>query len=606
MYMARKAIVMAMALVGVLALAAALSACGSNDSSSPGTSASADVKPGGTLRIGQTTDPTLDIFAPYTQQEHHWCCINRNLYTYTLKPITEGGGDPVPDIATDMPEISADGLTYTVHLKEGLRYSPPYDDREIVAEDFIRTVEFLADPKNDTLNLAGAGIAGIDNNTGKVVKGEPLGVTAPDDHTLVFKLSAPKGDFIYQLAFPPITPYPEGLLDGHQKDYGRYLIATGPYMVEGTDKLDPANLKPISGYVPGRSLTLVRNPSWDPKTDDVRKAYPHKIVFNFGDEPLAIAQKVTNGELDVMYNDQAPPETIQQYRTSPDLKGRLHVNPKLTLHLTTINTAVAPFDDVHVRRAANFILNRADVQRVNGGPEAGVPAYGQYVAPPVLKGYDDYEPFKTSGPDEALQKAMDEMKQSKYDPGKTGKCTAAACKKIRAIPTKPDAPDTNIVRQDLAKIGIELAVESYSNDVAFNKCADPANKVALCMGINFGQINADGYAPAGDFLPEFTGPNSCCNLTLIGTSRKQLQGWGYPDSVPVPPSFDEQIRKCSPLLGDERNQCLIDFAKLIGEQGVYLTMTYPQQREIIGSRILNYTYDMQGYMSLNQVALKQG
>ncbi|MGB2711437.1 MAG: ABC transporter substrate-binding protein [Conexibacter sp.] len=604
MYRARKATALVVALIAVLALGTAFSACG--DSSSPsGTKDAAEAKPGGTLRIGQTTDPTLDVFAPYNQQEQHWCCLNRNLYTYPLTPIDEGGADPVPDIAVDMPEISADGLTWTIKLKEGLRYSPPYDDREIVAGDFVRTVEFLTDPKNETVNMAGSGIAGVDPDSGKRVKGEKLGVTAVDDHTLVIKLTKGNGYFIHVLAFPPLTPFPEGALDGHEKDYGRYLIATGPYMVKGTDQLDPANPKPISGYVPGRSLTLVRNPSWDPKTDDVRKAYPDEIVFNFGDEASAIAQKVTNGELDVMFNDQAPPETIQQYRSNPDLKDRLHVNPKLTLRLTTINSAVAPFDDVHVRRAANFILNRQDIQRANGGPEAGAPAYGMYVAPTVLKGYDDYEPFKTSGPDEALEKAMEEMRQSKYDPGKTGKCTADVCKDIRSIPTKPDMPDTNIVRQDLAKIGLDLAIETYSADEAFNKCAEPRNKVALCIGINFGQIAADGFYPASDFMARYVGPNSCCNLSLAGTTREQLTEWGYPDSVPVPPNYDDQITRCEPLLDDERLQCLIDFAKVVGEQGFYLTMLYPQQREIIGSRIANYTYDMQGYLSLNQVALIQ-
>ena len=134
----------AMAGIALPSAAAILAACSSDDggtSSSGGDrTSSADVKPGGTLRIGQTQDPGLDVFAAFTQQEQHWCCLNRNLYTYTLTPISEGGGVPVPDIATGMPEISADGRTYTVHLKRGLHYSPPYADREIVAGDFVRTL----------------------------------------------------------------------------------------------------------------------------------------------------------------------------------------------------------------------------------------------------------------------------------------------------------------------------------------------------------------------------------------------------------------------------------------------------------------------------------
>ena len=72
-----------------------------------------------------------------------------------------------------------------------------------------------------------------------------------------------------------------GVAEGHTTNYGRVLVSSGPYMFEGSENLDfsvPAkDQEPVSGYVPGRSIVLVRNPSYDPATDGLRPAYPDRI-----------------------------------------------------------------------------------------------------------------------------------------------------------------------------------------------------------------------------------------------------------------------------------------------------------------------------------------
>ena len=59
------------------------------------------------------------------------------------------------------------------------------------------------------------------------------------------------------------------------------MVASGPYMFEGSDQLDfsvPADeQEPVAGYIPGRSIMMVRNPSWDASTDDLRPAYVDRI-----------------------------------------------------------------------------------------------------------------------------------------------------------------------------------------------------------------------------------------------------------------------------------------------------------------------------------------
>ena len=113
---------------------------------------------------------------------------------------------------------------------------------------------------------------------------EISGMTAVDDTTLEVTLTEPTGDFGYRMAMPTAAPIPPngdaelGAAEGHDKNYGRFLVASGPYMFEGSEAMDfsvPAkDQTEVAGYVPGRSIVLVRNPSWSAETDDLRAAYP--------------------------------------------------------------------------------------------------------------------------------------------------------------------------------------------------------------------------------------------------------------------------------------------------------------------------------------------
>ncbi len=61
------------------------------------------------------------------------CCLLRTLMSYNGQPTSEGGAELRPDLADGLPEVSPDGLTWTFRLKPGIRYAPPFADREIVA-----------------------------------------------------------------------------------------------------------------------------------------------------------------------------------------------------------------------------------------------------------------------------------------------------------------------------------------------------------------------------------------------------------------------------------------------------------------------------------------
>src|SRR5438876_6252710 len=111
-------------------------------------------------------------------------------------------------------------------------------------------------------------------------------------------------------ATPPIPPLPGkpsaplGIATGHDQNDGRFsLVGTGPYMIQGTDKLDfsvPASKqKPVSGYTPGKSFVFVQNPSWSATTDTLRQQNVAEMDFTVGGTEEDAAHKVDTGVTDV-------------------------------------------------------------------------------------------------------------------------------------------------------------------------------------------------------------------------------------------------------------------------------------------------------------------
>ena len=95
--------------------------------------------------------------------------------------------------------------------------------------------------------------------------GGPIkGITTPNKHTIVFKLTEPKGQLVADALVLPLTAavpkeYAEKFDKNKPSDYGNYQVATGPYMLKNNSAGEVLGI----GYVPGKSATLVRNPNWN-------------------------------------------------------------------------------------------------------------------------------------------------------------------------------------------------------------------------------------------------------------------------------------------------------------------------------------------------------
>jgi peptide/nickel transport system substrate-binding protein len=597
------------AVVAVLGIVAA--ACGDDSGgggAAPSGAAGTEPQKGGTLELALEADVS-NAYDPQKEYaalsfEFFRCCLLRTLVQFPGVEAENGGNDLQPDLATALPEVSADGLTYTFKIKPGLNYAPPFEDEEITAQGFINALQRESDAKASAQGYSFyySPIVGFDDADG----GEIEGLSSPDPHTLVIELTAPTGDFPFRMSMPATAPIPDGASDGHVKDYGRFLVSSGPYMFEGSENLDfsvdAAEQEPVSGYEPGRSMTLVRNPSW--QDDELRPAYVDQINVSIGGTSKDLANKVDSGEIDMELDGVPPPEQIQAYQADPDRADQVHSNPSDGNRYLTMNLAVPPFDDVYVRRAVNYVIDKDALRRTRGGELFGDIA-GHFIPSTLLGGLnEDYDPYETPNGQGDVNLAMEQMKQSKYDTDQDGICDAPECQGVLTITDNADPyPAQNaIITDNMKQIGIELDVKSGDRyTFMYDKCLTPETHAAFCPSIGWFK----DYPDALTFGPPTLGSESIgsFDIPLAGATPEQLKGWGY--EVTEVPSFDEKFAECSAMpIGQERMQCWAEADQEIMEAAPIVPWLFDNDVDLIGDRIVNYTYDSSaGLMSIDHVAL---
>jgi YVTN family beta-propeller protein len=290
------------------------------------------------------------------------------------------GATLVPDLATSLPEPTQGGLTYTFQLRKGITYST---GAQVKASDVRFSVErfFKSGPAAPHFNgIVGASACDAAPKTCDLSEG-----IVPDDAsgTVTFHLTEPDPEFLFKLALPFGDVVPVGT-PAHGDDPNQMVPATGPYMVHSvTDK----------------RLELVRNPHF---TEWSRAAkpdgYPDQIAIDVDDDPAAqdaMLARIEQGKADGFINLVAP-QHVQELMTR--YTSQLHINSLLAIHYLFMNTKLPPFDDVRVRQAVNYAVDRSKVVDAFGGPLSVRPTC--QVLPPNFQGYRPYCPY-TLDPDES-------------------------------------------------------------------------------------------------------------------------------------------------------------------------------------------------------------
>jgi peptide/nickel transport system substrate-binding protein len=290
------------------------------------------------------------------------------LLTYAHKDGL-AGTKLIPGLARAMPKISKDNLTYTLFLRKGLKYS---DGTPVRASDFPATIERLI-----AMNSPGTAfytdIVGAEKFS-KVKKGGIPGIET-DDSTgrIAIHLVKPRSTFSNELAMLFAAPLPA---DTAHKDLSADPPpGTGPYEIVSSK--------------PGRHWEYNRNPEWA-KTDGkllsgIPAGHYDKIDVQVIHNPETAVNEVIHGNIDWM-EEPPPPDRYQEL--SERFKGtQLLVTPQIDVYYFWMNVKQPPFDDVQVRRAVNYAVDPAALERIYGGMLKGV----QQVLPQAMPGHKTFE-----------------------------------------------------------------------------------------------------------------------------------------------------------------------------------------------------------------------
>ncbi len=439
------------------------------------------------------------------------------------------------------------------------------------------------------------------------------GLLTPNSRTLIVRLTEPVGDLPYRFSLPtsaPIPPHPFdgtlplGVAQGHDAEYGRFLVSTGPYMFEGSEKVDfsrpPLEQVAPGGLEPGVSMVLVPNPSWDPAIDPLRERLADRIEVKFVLESGEAFSLLETGLVDLVL-DATPP-----FNQSPDGESdefQSFATSASQVTYVSMNLARAPFDDVHVRRAVNLVIDKAAVS--GDLAAAGLPGrVAGHIVPDAVQGnlLLGFDPYATPDHEGNLAAAREEMALSRYDRDGNGVCEAPECGSIRATAQVrplvsvgiPQGVASSIAR-DLRGIGLTL-----NFDRPFSPTGEPEQLGAITIGLRY---PSSFPHPSAFFLPLLSGPAilgeytwglgrgaANLNTSLVGAPTERLEAWGY-ERTKVP-SIDDRISQCLPLIGSAQLECWAYVDIYVTEKIVpWVPLSFGQTVRLGSSRLDGYTTD---------------
>jgi len=489
----------------------------SSSSSKTPTAPPASAKKGGTLTVVNLSDvDSLDPGYWYYQTDEAILLepTQRQLYAFGDNDT----GNPSPDLATGPIQWSDGGKTATIHIKTGIKYSPPYN-KEVQAADFVYALNRCFNPKTGN-GYAGAYFTGIvgesDVASGKAKTAS--GVTAPNATTLQIKLKKPDPVFQQVLGLPCSAPVPEAYAAkydaGKTPTYGQHLLATGPYMIQ-----NDASGK-LTGYTPAKKIVLVRNPNWVASTDPLRKAYVDKIIVSEGNDITVGSRQVLTGQNMVSGDFAAPPpEIAKQLQTR--YKGQYTITPSQGNRFIALNAAKPPFDNVNVRRAFLAATDRTALRLTRGGPYIGTVA--THFLPPGIPGFDQAggnagPGFDFMKPTADLAAAAKYLKAAGY---KSGKYTGPTLTMV-ADNQPPGSKTAELLEAQVAKAGFKIKLHEVPHDVMYSKfCQVPKSEPNICPNPGWGK---DFYDASSFFEPIFLSTNipSSGNVNYAQTRDKKL------------------------------------------------------------------------------------
>ncbi|MFJ4811476.1 ABC transporter substrate-binding protein [Streptomyces longwoodensis] len=346
-------------------------------------------KAGGTVTVLQRDSYAhLDPAQIYVSDEGSLSSIiHRGLTGYKSTSDDGAKHEVVGDLATDSGTTTDGGKTWTYTLKDGVKWA---DGTPITSADVRHTFERLFAPfisngptyiQQWMANTPGTEYRGL-------LKGGPYGgkhlpdtvLATPDDKTIVFKFQEPKPDLPYALAMAGYSVVSQKK-DTKEK-YDKAPMTAGPYK--------------IADFKSGKSMTLVKNTNWDPKTDPIRHQYVDQFNFLFNkqyeDSTKTLLDDSGVNATSISFNNQVDAGNLSKVLADPKLKSRVVSGYQPYVGQMDINMSQPEMKDKKVREAIAYALPISPFVRAYGGAQAMEVAGG--LISPTVSGYNpSFDPF---------------------------------------------------------------------------------------------------------------------------------------------------------------------------------------------------------------------
>src|SRR5258706_4932367 len=444
---------------------------------------------------------------------------------------------PIPALATSW-DISSDGLTYTFHLRSGVKFQ---NGRAMTADDVVYTFNRLANPDlgGGYASIILGNVAGFDAMQDKdpAKRAKSLtGVKAVDPQTVQVILTSPVSSFLNRMTLPGTMIVPKELADD-QATFNNHPVCTGPY------KFDE--------WVHGDHITLSANPDYWGTKPTIQKVTIRVIPQQ--------SQQVTEyqaGNLDIASVSAADMPTLSADATYS--KQLVNIPAPATFHFR-LNLKDKVTGDARVRQAISFGIDRKVlVATILSG--LGAPA--QRLVPPTMTAYDPtFNPFPYN-PDQAKKLLAD----AGYKDGVTlNVLTTTVESEVRTV---------EAIQQQLAKIGITIKINSVASAVyspTSNKC--------------------DFQLATVNWSQDYPDPDNFDQLLLPGTSlSRNACGYGkYDGEQDIQNLFTKAV---TTPLGADRDALFRQIeADAIGQKVVNIHLYHSVRTVLVNSRLSGIVID---------------
>jgi len=287
----------------------------------------------------------------------------------------------VPDIATDLGTPNSDYTQWTFTIRPGVKYET---GQEVTAKDIAFGIDRSFDRTTFPEGAAYSNDYFLNGDTykGPYTSGGTCKCYTIKGDQITLKMAKPFPDLPYWAAFPAIGPIPEGKASDPAK-YALHPLSTGPYM--------------FKDYTPEKSLTLVKNPNWDPNTDPGRHQYADEFDMKF-DVPSAKVDQISLADQGVGQSTL----TYDNILAANYIKAKQDASDRLVLGSSPCSFYWAPdyrkITDINVRKALAYAYPYQNAWAA-GGEIVGVTRIpGTNLMPPGIPGREEFNPLPDHKP----------------------------------------------------------------------------------------------------------------------------------------------------------------------------------------------------------------